>query len=101
MAEVNDLYEIDDYIEDVADLFRILGDETRTKILSILEKGEENVTSIANKANMTISAVSHQLRILRQAKLIKPRKDGKEVYYYLDDEHVVSIFKCALEHVKE
>ena len=92
---------IDDYIEDIADLFKILGDKTRTKILASLEKSELNVSSISEVVGLPISAISHQLRILRQAKLIKPRKVGKEVYYSLDDEHVSSIFKCALEHVQE
>lgn len=93
--------EIDDYIEDMADLFKILGDKTRTKILAVLEKGELNVSSISELVGLNISAISHQLRLLRQAKLIKPRKVGKEVLYSLDDEHISQIFKCALEHVKE
>lgn len=92
---------IDDYIEDMANLFKVLGDVTRTKILAILEKGELNVSSIAVLVGLNISAVSHQLRILRQAKLIRPRKAGKEVLYSLDDEHISQIFNCALEHVKE
>lgn len=93
--------ELDDYIEDMADLFKILGDKTRTKILSVLQKEEMNVSSISELVGLPISAISHQLRVLRQAKLIKPKKVGKEVYYSLDDEHVSLIFKCALEHVKE
>ncbi len=93
--------ELDDYVEDVADLFKVLGDKTRAKILSVLEKGEQNVSTISELVGLQISAISHQLRILRQAKLIKPRKEGKEVYYSFDDEHVSMIFKCALEHVKE
>lgn len=93
--------ELDDYIEDMADLFKILGDKTRTKILSVLQKQELNVSSISELVGLPISAVSHQLRTLRQAKLIKPKKVGKEVFYSLDDEHVSLIFKCALEHVKE
>ena len=93
--------EIDDYIEDMANLFKILGDVTRTKILSALEKGELNVSSISECVGLPISAISHQLRILRQAKLIKPNKKGKEVFYSLDDEHISLIFNCALAHVKE
>lgn len=93
--------EIDDYIEDMANLFKILGDKTRTKILAILEKGELNVSNISLLVGLNISAVSHQLRLLRQAKLIKPRKVGKEVVYSLDDDHISQIFNCALEHVKE
>ena len=98
--EFNEL-ELDDYIEDVSDLFKILGDKTRTKILSSLQKGELNVSSISELVGLPISAISHQLRVLRQAKLIKPRKVGKEVFYSLDDEHVAMIFECALAHVKE
>ena len=92
---------IDDYIEDMAQLFKVLGDTTRTKILAVLEKGELNVTDISSLVGLNISAISHQLRILRQAKLIKPRKVGKEVRYSLDDEHISLIFNCALEHVME
>ena len=91
----------DEYIEDVADLFKILGDKTRTKILSVLQKGESNVSTISEEVGLPISAISHQLRVLRQAKLIKPKKVGKEVFYSLDDEHVSQIFDCALEHVME
>lgn len=93
--------EIDDYVEDMADLFKILGDKTRTKILSALQKGELNVSNLSEIVGLPISAISHQLRILRQAKLIKPRKVGKEVFYSFDDEHVSMIFECALAHVKE
>ena len=69
--------EIDDYIEDMANLFKILGDVTRTKILSSLQKEELNVTSISEIVGLPISAISHQLRVLRQAKLIKSRKVGR------------------------
>ncbi len=101
IEELKTTLEIDDYLEDMADLFKVLGDPTRTKILAVLVKGEQNVSNISKAVELPISAVSHQLRILRQAKLVKPRKEGKEVYYFLDDEHVSLIFKCALEHVKE
>ena len=93
--------EINDYVEDIANLFKVLGDNTRTRILSVIEKGELNVSSISEKVGLPISAISHQLRVLRQAKLIKGRKVGKEVFYSLDDEHVSLIFNCALAHVKE
>ena len=102
--DINDIkeqMEIDDYIEDMADLFKVLGDKTRTKILAVLEKQELNVSSISEVVGLQSSAISHQLRVLRQSKLIKARKVGKEVFYSLDDEHVSLIFKCALEHVKE
>lgn len=101
LEQVKREMEIDDYLEDIANLFKILGDQTRTKILSVLEKQELNVSAISELVGLPISAISHQLRILRQAKLIKPRKVGKEVFYSLDDEHVSLIFNCALAHVKE
>lgn len=93
--------EINEYIEDMANLFKVLGDVTRTKILAVIENEELNVSNISSLVGLPISAVSHQLRVLRQAKLIKGRKNGKEVYYSLDDEHVSLIFNCALAHVKE
>ena len=93
--------EINDYISEVANLFKVLGDVTRAKILSTLQKGEMNVSNISNLVGLPISAISHQLRVLRQAKLIKSRKEGKEVYYSFDDEHISLIFNCALDHVKE
>jgi len=88
-------------LNDLTNLFKVLGDNTRAKILYTLIKEELNVTSICEKIEMNKSAVSHQLRILRNSKLVKSRKNGKEVYYSLDDEHVSLIYNCALEHVKE
>ncbi len=86
---------------DLAELFKVFGDSTRTKILSCLELSELCVCDISSCLNMTKSAISHQLRILRQAKLVKTRKCGKEVFYSLDDEHVSKIYECALSHIKE
>ena len=91
----------DDTIYDLAELFKVFGDSTRTKILSCLEISELCVCDIAKCLNMTKSAVSHQLRILRQAKLVKARKSGKEVFYTLDDDHVSKIFESGLEHINE
>ncbi len=91
----------DDTLCDVAELFKVFGDSTRTRILSALFEAELCVCDIANLLSMTKSAVSHQLRILRQTKIVKNRKSGKEVYYSLDDEHISEIFKTALEHLKE
>lgn len=92
---------LDETIYDLAELFKVLGDSTRTKILSTLEISELCVCDIASVLNMTISAVSHQLRILRNAKLVKARKAGKEVFYSLDDEHITKIFECGLSHINE
>jgi len=91
----------DETLYDVAELFKVFGDSTRTRILSALFIEELCVCDIASLLNMTKSAVSHQLRILRQTKIVKNRKSGKEVYYSLDDGHIAEIFKTALEHLKE
>ncbi len=91
----------EDMLADMAELFKVFGDTTRTKILAALSETEMCVCCISSILNMSVSAVSHQLRILRQSKLVKTRRDGKEIYYSLDDEHIGEIFETALEHVKE
>ena len=91
----------DDEINDLADLFKVLGDSTRTKILTALEISELCVNDIAEAVNMTKSAVSHQLRILKASRLVKPSRVGKEIFYSLDDNHVSQLFECALIHIKE
>ena len=91
----------EDVLYDVAELFKIFGDSTRIRILSALFESELCVCDISAVLNMTKSAVSHQLRILRQTKLVKNRRRGKEVYYSLDDDHVATIINLALEHTKE
>ncbi len=88
-------------IYDLAELFKVFGDSTRTKILSCLEVSPLCVCDICECLNMNKSAISHQLRILRQAKLVKARKSGKEVIYSLDDEHVSKIFECGISHLLE
>lgn len=96
-AEIAD----EDLLFDVAELFKIFGDSSRIKILSALLQDELCVCDIGSLLNMTKSAVSHQLRILRQAKLVKNRRSGKEIYYSLDDDHVAKILHLALEHAQE
>ena len=91
----------EDTLYDVAELFKIFGDSTRIRILSALAQAEMCVCDIGTVLNMTKSAVSHQLRILRQAKLVKNRRCGKEIFYSLDDGHVLSIINLALEHIQE
>jgi ArsR family transcriptional regulator len=86
---------------DLADLFKVFGDSTRVKILCALFESEMCVCDIAALLGMTKSAISHQLRILKQSKLIRNRRDGKVVYYSLDDEHVKNIFDQGLAHVSE
>ncbi len=91
----------EDKIIDMAELFKVFGDSTRMKIISALLKDELCVGEISAITNSTQSAISHQLRVLKQSKLVKYRKDGKTVYYSLDDDHIYEIYKLALEHIKE
>ncbi len=86
---------------DLAELFKIFGDESRLKILFVLGEGELCVEEISDKLNMSQSAVSHQLRILKTSRLIKGRRDGKRIYYSLADDHVHSIIAQGREHVEE
>lgn len=91
----------EEVVYDVAELFKVFGDSTRTNILMALFESEMCVCDIGELLKMTKSAISHQLRILRQSKLVKSRKVGKEVFYSLADDHVVKIFEMAIEHVNE
>ena len=88
-------------MNDLAELFKIFGDTTRINILSALFEEEMCVCDIAYLLNMTQSAISHQLRVLKQARIVKNRKDGKVVFYSLDDEHVKRIIDQVLIHVNE
>ncbi len=85
----------------LADLFKIFGDPTRIRILHILARQEMCVQDIADTLSMTQSAISHQLRILKQSALVKFRRDGKTIYYSLADDHVATIMAQGLEHVCE
>lgn len=85
----------------LADLYKVFGDRTRLRILCELYEREVCVNGIAERLGMTLSAISHQLRILKQAKLVKCRRDGKTVYYSLADDHVHSILACGMEHIQE
>lgn len=84
----------------LAELFRALGDASRIRILSAIADEELHVGAIAEIAGISESAVSHHLRGLRQMRLVRARKDGREVYYTLDDEHVTALFRQGLEHVR-
>lgn len=86
---------------DLAELFKVFGDTTRIKILWALAESEMCVCDIAVLLNMTQSAISHQLRVLKQARLVKNRKEGKIVFYSLDDAHVKQIFDQGLIHINE
>ena len=91
----------DDLLFDISEVFKIFGDSTRMKIIYALKLSELCVCDLAYITNSTQSAISHQLRILKQAKLVKSRKDGKVVYYSLKDEHVIKLFEIGREHVEE
>ncbi len=86
---------------DLAELFKVFGDSTRIKILYVLFESEMCVCDIAQLLNMTQSAISHQLRVLKQNHLVKYRRDGKTVFYSLADDHVRSIIDQGIEHVEE
>ena len=101
IKKVREMMPSEDVIYDVAELFKVFGDSTRTNILMALFESEMCVCDIGELLQMTKSAISHQLRILRQSKLFKARKVGKEVFYSLSDDHVVKIFEMAIEHVAE
>ena len=91
----------DDVIYSLAELFKMFGDPTRAKILECLQIKDLYVGELSEILNMSISAVSHQLRVLRSAKLVKGIKEGKEVKYSLDDDHVTKILEYGLTHVNE
>ena len=91
----------EDTLDELEELFKIFGDSTRIKILYVLHEGELCVCDIASTLGMTQSAISHQLRVLRQTRLIKSRRDGKNIYYSLADEHVRTIISMGIEHISE
>ncbi|MDD7220208.1 MAG: metalloregulator ArsR/SmtB family transcription factor [Clostridia bacterium] len=86
---------------DLADLFKVFGDSTRIRILFVLFDTEVCVCDLAKALNMTQSAISHQLRILKQNKLVKSRREGKSIYYSLADDHVRTIINQGREHIEE
>ena len=101
VVRVKDPGEIDERdAASLADLFAAMSDANRVRILAALMAGERNVGALAEQVGMTESAVSHQLRYLRQMRLVRARKDGREVFYALDDDHVTKLFQLGLEHVQ-
>lgn len=91
----------DEKLYDLADFFRIFGDSTRIKILYVLLQSEMCVYDIATLLGMTQSAISHQLRVLKQMQLVKFRKEGKTVFYSLSDSHIENILSQGMEHISE
>lgn len=91
----------EDELYDLAELFKVFGDSTRIRILFVLFEDEHSVSDIAESLTMTQSAISHQLKILKQSKLVKARREGKSVYYSLADGHVRTIIAQGMDHIKE
>jgi ArsR family transcriptional regulator len=90
----------DEELDELSHFFKILGDLTRIKIIMLLDNYEMCVCDIANALNMTKSSISHQLAILRSSNIVKYQKNGKEVYYTLDDEHIKKIYEIGFKHIE-
>lgn len=98
---VNEKMPAETELYDLSELFKVFGDSTRIRILFVLFEAEVCVCDLANALNMTQSAISHQLRILKANKLVKSRREGKSVFYSLSDDHVRTIIAMGLEHIEE
>ena len=98
---VNEKMPAETELYDLSELFKVFGDSTRIRILFVLFEAEVCVCDLANALNMTQSAISHQLRILKANKLVKSRREGKSVFYSLSDDHVRTIIAIGLEHIEE
>ncbi len=101
VAQVKRSFPAEDRLMSLAELFKVFGDGTRIRILYVLLEAEVCVCDLASLLNMTQSAVSHQLRILKQARLIRSRREGKTVFYSLADDHVATLLRQGMEHVFE
>lgn len=98
---VNDTMPSEEELYDLAELFKVFGDSTRIRILYVLFEAEVCVCDLAEVLHMTQSAISHQLKILKQSKLVKARREGKSIFYSLADDHVVAIIAQGMEHIEE
>jgi ArsR family transcriptional regulator len=101
LRTVRELLPDEDKLYDLAELFKIFGDSTRIRILFVLFEAEVCVCDLAETLQMTSSAVSHQLRILKQNKLVSSRREGKSIFYSLADEHVRTIISQGMDHIEE
>lgn len=101
LRQIVDSLPQEELLYELAELFKIFGDSSRIRILSLLHKEKLCVSEISFALNLSQSAVSHQLRILRHARLVRYQKQGKEVFYELDDDHIQKIFEQGLEHISE
>lgn len=90
-----------EHVQSVADTFRVLGDPTRIRILDVLGAGELCVNDLAARVQISESAVSHQLRVLRNMRLVRVRREGRLAYYAVDDHHILELLKQARTHVQE
>ncbi|OUQ58380.1 transcriptional regulator [Tyzzerella sp. An114] len=99
VSDENIIEKDEEFIYDIADFFKVFGDSTRLKLLHLLLEKDMCVGDIAEKLSMTQSAVSHQLRVLRQSDLVKFRKEGKAVIYSLDDYHVKDVLQAGISHI--
>ena len=99
--QIRDRLLADDSAAALADTFKVLGDVTRVRILDALSRAEVAVCDLAELLGLSQSAVSHQLRLLRNTRLVKSRRVGQHIYYTLDDHHIVRLFEQGLEHVEE
>lgn len=101
LKQVNETMPAEDELYDLAELFKVFGDSTRIRILFVLFEAEVCVCDLAEALHMTQSAISHQLKILKQSKLVKARREGKSVFYSLADSHVRTIIAQGIEHIEE
>ena len=101
VAQVREKMPAEELLYDLSELYKVFGDSTRIRILYVLFESEMCVCDIAQLLNMSISAISHQLRVLKQSRLVKFRREGKTVFYSLADDHVRSILNQGMEHVEE
>lgn len=95
------MYNNEEIVNDLAELFKVFGDGTRIRILTKLRDDERCVQDLSDDLGMTQSAVSHQLKVLKMSKLVKSRRDGKQIYYSLADDHVSTILSMGIEHLLE
>ena len=100
-ARVQDEMPDEESLYDLAELFKVFGDTTRIRILYVLFESEMCVCDIAAVLSMTQSAISHQLKVLKQARLVRSRREGKQIYYFLADDHVRTIIGQGMDHVNE
>ncbi len=101
MNKEEHLIPLDEEVSDIADFFKVFGDSTRLKILFLLEHGELPVNSIASALGMQQSTISQQLKLLRASRLVAHRKEGRSIFYRLNDDHIAKILSMGVEHYEE